>query len=160
MEIDDKVTHSGTKSLKIMGIAATGIPFHTKVCHDIIPASTDEILTIAFWAKVDAEQGENRRLELSVRALEDSWPGFHNEPIVLDSTDWKEYTHTFVITKEDVREVWVGLSVAESDVSFWIDDFRVFEGGPDDETGKNYVETAVSAMDKTSTSWGSIKKGL
>ena len=66
MEIDDKVAHTGGKSMKVIGIVATGTASHTKVQHEIIPATSGETLTVAFWAKVDAEQGQSREVKLSI----------------------------------------------------------------------------------------------
>ena len=45
--------------------------------------------------------------------------------------------------------------VAQSDVDFWIDDFRFFEGGPGSEIEEE--EEAVSPTDKLPVTWGSIK---
>jgi hypothetical protein len=86
---------------------------------------------------------------------DDPWPGFYSKTIVLDSTDWKEYTDTFVMEADAAEGVWIGLSVAQSDVDFWIDDFRFFEGGPSDEIRP--VETAVSPIGKLLIPWGGIK---
>ena len=141
--------------MKVVGIVATGTASHTKVRHEIIPATSGETLTVAFWAKVDAEQGQSREVKLSIQSPIDLWPGFYSENIVLDSTDWKEYTHTFDIEKDGVEEVWVGLSVAQSDIDFWIDDFRIFGGQLSDEIKQ--VETPVAPANKLPVSWGAIK---
>jgi hypothetical protein len=155
LEIDDSVAHTGKRSLKVVGIIATGTALHAKVRHDSIPVEGGKTFTIAFWAKVDAKEGQSREVDVSAQIQDDPWPGFHSKTILLDSTDWKEYTDTFVVTSDTAETVWVGLSVAQSDVDFWIDDFRFFEGGPTDEI--KAVETAASPMGKIPASWGGIK---
>ncbi len=112
--------------------------------------------TIAFWAKVDASEAQSREVTTSVQMQHDPWTGYQSANIVLDSTDWKEYFDTFVATADVVEDMWVGLSIAQSDVDFWLDDFRFFEGEPADEI--KAVESAVSATGKLSVSWGSIKE--
>jgi hypothetical protein len=111
--------------------------------------------TIAFWAKVDAGEGNSREVTTSVQMQHDPWTGFQSAAIILDSTDWKEYTDTFTATADVVEDMWAGLSIAQSDVDFWIDDFRFFEGEPADEIKE--LVTAVSPMGKLPVSWGSIK---
>ena len=156
MEIDNSEAHTGIKSLRIVGINATGTPAHTTVRHDSVSVENGSSYTIAFWAKVDLKEGQSREVDVSVRMQQgDPWPGFYSKTIVLDSTNWKEYTDTFVMEADVVEGVWVGLSVAQSDMDFWIDDFRFFEGGPSDEIRQ--VETAVNPMGKLPISWGGIK---
>ena len=162
MEIDNSAAHTGTNSLKVIGILATGKALNAKVRHESVSVENKTTYTIAFWAKVDAEEGQSREVDISVEMLNDSWPGFYNKTIVLDSTDWKEYTDTLTITADSVQDVWVGLCVAESDVDFWIDDFRFFEGEPGDELDDAEIEKepeqeAVSSTGKLSTAWGIIK---
>ena len=156
MEIDDLAAHTGSKSLKIVGINATETPAHSTVRHDSVTVENGKLFTIAFWAKVDAGEGQSREVEVSARMQEnDPWPGFYSKTILLDSTEWKEYTDTFSMTADVTEGIWVGLSVAQSDVDFWIDDFRFFEGVPTDEIKP--IETAVSPMSKLPVSWGGIK---
>ena len=156
MEIDRSTAHTGRNSLKIVGITATGFATHTVVYHELVPAETDKIFTIAFWAKVDAEQGQNREASIYMQAQNDAWPGSYSKDIILDSTEWKEYTDTFEIVSDDeIESVWVGLAVAQSDVDFWIDDFRFFEGELSDEIGDS--ETAVTPVGRISVVWGYIK---
>ena len=158
MEIDDSVAHTGKKSLKVVGIVATGTPWHTKVRHESVPVENGKTFTVAFWAKVDAEEEQSREVDVSVQLQDDEWPGSYNNTIVIDSTDWKEYTDTFAITADVVESARIGLSVAQSDVDFWIDDFRFFEGEPVVDEIKE-AEKEVSPMDKLPASWGKIKAG-
>ena len=155
MEIDDLVAHSGSKSLKVVGIVFTGIASHNRLNHDLVQVEDGKTFTIAFWAKVDANEAQSRVVDVSTQMESHPWPGFYSETIVLDSTDWKEYTNTFVVTAGESERMWFGLAIAESDVDFWVDDIRFFEGGPDDEIKLN--ETAVSPAGKLWVSWARIK---
>jgi hypothetical protein len=56
-----------------------------------------------------------------------------------------------------VADMWVGLSIAQSDVDFWIDDFRFFEGEPWDEKDVDPEKFAVDSVDKLISAWGKIK---
>ena len=156
MKIDDSAAHTGTKSLKVIGIIATKTPWHTKLHHESIPVENGSTYTIAFWAKVDAEEAQSREVDISLQMQDDPWPGFYNKTVVLDSTDWKEYTDTFVIAADIVESVRVGLSVARSDVDFWIDDFRFFEDEPADENGRT-SEEEMKPAGKLPISWGRVK---
>ena len=169
METDHSTAQTGNRSLRVVGIVATGKALNAKVRHEAVPAEVGGTFTIAFWAKVDAQEAQSREVDISVQMPDDDWPGFYNRTIVLDSTDWKEYTDTFVLEAEDVpagvvEEVWVGLCVAESDVDFWIDDFRFFEGEPADEIREpenepeDMVQEAVIRWGKLAATWGSIKR--
>ena len=111
--------------------------------------------TIAFWAKVDASEGNSREVTTSVQMQRDPWTFYRGQDITLDSTDWKEYSDTFTADADVVEDMWVGLSIAQSDVDFWIDDFRFFEGEPADEI---FEVAAVNPTSKLSVSWGSIKE--
>ena len=153
MEVDDSTAHTGSKSLKVVGVVATGIASHTKLRHEFVPAENDKTFTMSFWAKVDAEQGQSRSVDTTIQSQDEEWPGFYIETIVLDSTDWKEYTHTFALDVEDLLEdVRVGLCVAQSDVDFWIDDFRFFEDEEIKEVGGN-----VTSVFRSTVTWGNIK---
>lgn len=149
------MAHTGGKSLKIEGVIASGTNWHAKVRHESTSMESGKTFTIAFWAKVDANDGNSREVTTSVQMQHDPWTGFQSLAIVLDSTDWKEYFDTFVASADVVEDMWVGLSIAQSDVDFWLDDFRFFEGDPVDEIKP--LATAVSPMYKLPVSWGSIK---
>lgn len=121
--------------------------------HEFAPAENDKTFTVSFWAKVDAEQGQSREVDMSTHSPDEESPGLSGKTIVLDSTDWKEYTHTFVLDADCLlEEVRVGLCVAQSDVDFWIDDFLFFEDEPVDDT-----EKALAVLGKLPTVWGSIR---
>ena len=155
MEIDDSVAHTGDKSLKVVGIAATGVPYNARIHQGGISVQDDQIFSVTFWAKVDATEGGSREVEVNARMDIEPWSGFHWDTIILDSTDWKEYSHTFAVKTDEPGEMWIGLSIADSDVDFWIDDVGLFHGGPPDEIER--IEMAVRPADKLPTSWGSIK---
>ena len=52
--------------------------------------------------------------------------------------------------------MWVGLAIAQSDVDFWIDNFRYFEGEPEDDLNRD-TPFPVDAREKLATQWGEIK---
>ena len=52
--------------------------------------------------------------------------------------------------------MWVGLSIAQSDTDFWIDNFRYFEGDPEDDLNRE-APFPVDAKEKLVTRWGEIK---
>jgi len=156
LEIDDQVVHSGSRSAKVVGIIATGTPSHTRFSHDLVPVEGGKQFTVAFWAKVDANEAQSRTVDFNTQMESHPWPGLYRETIVLDSTDWKEYTHTFLVTAGESERMWFGLFIAESDVDFWVDDVRFFEGTPADEI--SFHETAVEPVNKLCVSWGRIKK--
>jgi hypothetical protein len=131
-EVDDEA-HSGRRSLKITGIKATGESWHAILAYEDLSMETGKQFTIAFWAKVDANEGESREVSTNVQMQREPWTFYHGQDILLDSTDWKEYYDTFTATADVVEDMRVGLSAAQSDVDFWIDDFRFFEGMPGDE---------------------------
>ena len=154
LEIDDSVAHTGIRSLKIIGVNATDASWHTRVLCDSIPIENGKVFTIAFWAKVDAEEGQSREVDINAQLQDEPLPGFHNETIVIDGVLWREYTDTFVVTSDEAESMRAGLSVSLLDVDFWIDDFRIFEGQPGDETMP--AETAVRPG-RLPASWGSIR---
>lgn len=131
--VDGPTAHTGSRSMRVIGYRAAAVPSNRKVRHYAISASGGTY-TIAFWARVDATEALTREVDISARMFSgDKWPGFHNETIVLDSTDWKEYTDTFVVPLHTSSYIYVGLAIGHSALDFWIDDFRFFEGEPADE---------------------------
>ncbi|MGQ9608343.1 MAG: carbohydrate binding domain-containing protein [bacterium] len=148
--MDNSSAYLGSKSLEIVGIVATGQALHAKVRHEPIIAEGGKTFTISFWAKVDAKEGNSRPVDVSVQRENDPWPGFYNVTIILDSTDWKEYTCKVDMPGGAIEKVRVGLCVAESDIDFWIDDFKFFED--ESNTGK-----AVNRIGKVPNLWGKIK---
>ncbi|MBD3184555.1 hypothetical protein GF312_19890 [Candidatus Poribacteria bacterium] len=146
------MAHTGGNSLKVISLVSTGIPCHTKLRHEFVPAENDKTYTVSFWAKIDSNQGQSRKVDISIQSPDEEWPGFYTETIILDSLEWKEYKHSFVLEyKNWLEEVRVGLCIAQSDVDFWIDDFKFFE---DKEIE---VEKAVSVINKHIISWAETK---
>jgi hypothetical protein len=125
LEIDDSVANTGGQSLKIVGITATGVYYNVRVFYDNVPVELGKTFTVAFWAKVDENEAQERDIRVCWGA--DSY----SEPIILDSADWKEYSYTFM--SNAMGSTRVGLAVSRSDVDFWVDDFRFFEGDISDE---------------------------
>ncbi|MEK7396452.1 MAG: carbohydrate binding domain-containing protein [Candidatus Poribacteria bacterium] len=155
--VDDSTAHTGKKSLKIVGNKASGTDWHAKVRHMNSSMESGRKFTIAFWAKVDAKDGKSRNVTTSVQMQHDPWTGYHSVKIFLESTDWVEYFDTFDATADVDADMWVALSIAESDVDFWIDDFRFFEGSPKDEKGADLPKIAVNHNEKLTVTWGKIK---
>jgi hypothetical protein len=153
----DNEPYTGKRSLKIEGIIASGTNWHAKVRYDSMSMEANRKFTIAFWAKVDENEGQSREVTTSVQMQHDPWTGYHSFTIVLNSTDWKEYFDTFTASADVVEDMWVGLSIAQSDVDFWIDDFRFFEGEPWDEKDVDPEKFAVDSVDKLISAWGKIK---
>ena len=153
----DNEPHTGKRALKIIGVKATGTAWHAKLRYDSASMEANRKFTIAFWAKVDASEGKSREVTTSVQMQHDPWTGYHSQTIVLDSTDWKEYFDTFTANSDVLEDMWVGLSIAQSDVDFWIDDFRFFEGDPWDEIGVEPEKFAVTSMHKLISAWGKVR---
>ena len=153
MEIDNSIAHSGNHSLAVIGINATGTPSHSKVRYIALPAEKGKTYTIAFWAKVYAGEGQSRLVEANASMQGKSY----SKEILLDSTEWKEYTYTFSLDTDEDGLIGVGLFVAQSDVDFWIDDFRFFEGTPPDEIKPG--QTTVKSAARLPVSWGKIRRG-
>jgi hypothetical protein len=155
-EIDNEA-HTGKRGLKIIGVKASGTGWHAKLRYENSSMEQGKKFTIAFWAKVDASEGEKRPMSTSVQMQHDPWVSYHSADIVLDSTEWKEYFDTFTASDIVDKDMWVGLSLADSDVDFWVDDFRFFEGEPRDEIGVEPDKFAVDPTDKLTGSWGKVK---
>jgi len=154
--VDDEA-HTGKRGLKIIGVKATGTDWHAKIRYENASMEQGRKFTIAFWAKVDASEGERRTVSTSVQMQRDPWTFYHGADIVLDSTEWKEYFDTFAASDIVEKDMWVGLAIAQSDVDFWIDDFRFFEGEPRDEIGVEPEKFAVDPMGKLTSAWGKVK---
>ena len=116
-----------------------------------------EKFTIAFWAKVDTNEGKNRHVTTSVQMQHDPWTGYHSQDIMIESGEWQEYFDTFAAIATVEADMWVGLSIAQSDVDFWVDDFRFFEGDPEDELDADPARLAVQPMEKSASTWGEVK---
>jgi len=153
----DKDGHNGGNCLKVIGVIASGTGWHAKIRYESMSMEANEPFTIAFWARVDAEEGTSREVSTSVQEQHDPWTGWHGATINLTSTDWTEYTDTFTATADVEADMWVGLSIAQSDIDFWIDDFRFFEGQPDDEITEELPDMSVNPAAKLASTWGGVK---
>lgn len=153
----DKDGHDSDNCLKIIGVKATGTGWHAKVRYDGMSMEAMETFTIAFWARVDPDQGDSREVTTSVQEQHDPWTGWHSAAINLVGADWAEYFDTFTANGDVEMDMWVGLSIAQSDVDFWIDDFRFFEGDPEDEIGADPADFAVTPAAKVASTWGGVK---
>lgn len=152
---DDSTAHNSTKSAKITQSVVSVNASNIKVYYNNVPIEKDTIYTLAFWAKVDVLEGKQRELDVYVQTLDDTPKVVFLRTITLDSVDWKEYVNVFTVPKDVEGNVMISLLVGLSNVDFWIDDFRFFEGEPTDEIKAG--ETPVNPTNKIPVSWGQIK---
>lgn len=156
MEIDKKNPQHGDKCLKVIGVKATGTAWHAKVKQKNVSMQKGEEYTVIFWARSEAP----REVLVSVQMQHDPWDnhlrGLPRPAIILTGAEWAEYHYTFTATVDVVRDMWVGLSIAQSDVDFWIDNFRYFEGEPKDDLSRD-EPFHVDAKEKLTTQWASVK---
>ena len=152
MEIDKKNPQHGKQSLKVIGHKATGTDWHAKVRQKDLSMKTGETYTVIFWARSE----KPRQVSLSVQMQHDPWTFYQGGNIDLLGPEWTEYHITYNATHNVERDMWVGLSIAQSDTDFWIDNFRYFEGDPEDDLNRD-TPFSVDAKAKLATRWGEIK---
>lgn len=123
-----------------------------------IPFDKGKTYTLAFWARLDEREGRFREFDLLMGAMDNPITSLLSEAVMLDSIDWKEYVYTFVAPDDYGGDVWLGFFVGSSDMDFWIDDVRFFEGEPSDEIGN--IETIIKLLNRIfkSASWGGMKR--
>ncbi len=152
MEIDKKNPQHGDKSLKVIGVKATGTAWHAKVKQRDVSMEKDEEYTVIFWARSE----KPRQVTLSIQMQHDPWTFWQGGNIDLLGPEWQEYFITFIAKDTVVNDMWVGLSIAQSDVDFWLDNFRYFEGEPKDDLSRD-EPFPVDAKEKLTTQWASVK---
>ena len=152
MEIDKKNPQHGKQSLKVIGHKATGTAWHAKVRQKDASMKSGETYTVIFWARSE----KPREVQLSVQMQHAPWTFYQGGAINLLGPDWMEYHITFNSNADVERDMWVGLSIAQSDVDFWIDNFRYFEGEPEDDLNRD-TPFPVDAKEKLATKWGEVK---
>ncbi|MBT3269333.1 hypothetical protein HN371_19460 [Candidatus Poribacteria bacterium] len=152
-ELDDSESHTGDQSMKIIGNTASGTDWHAKVRHDSASMKGGEDYTVAFWAKAT----KARPVSLSIQLQHDPWTSFQGGDWTLIE-EWAEYTRTFLAPVDNDRDMWVGLSLADSDVDFWLDDFRFWQGELKDEIGADPATRSVDAHGKLSLRWAGMKR--
>ncbi|RKU29511.1 hypothetical protein C6497_06280 [Candidatus Poribacteria bacterium] len=152
MEIDKKNPQHGNKSLKIIGVKATGTAWHAKVKQRDVSMEKGEEYTVIFWARSE----KPRQVALSIQMQHDPWTFWQGGNIDLLGPEWQEYFITFTAKDTVVNDMWVGLSIAQSDVDFWLDNFRYFEGEPKDDLSRD-EPFPVDAKEKLTTQWASVK---
>jgi hypothetical protein len=154
---DDSTAHTGKKSAKIIQTKISVNASNVKILHYNIPFEKSKTYTLAFWAKVDAREGNSREFNLFMGAMDNPITIILNKTVVLDSTEWKEYVYTFTAPDDYDSKIWLSLYVGLSDVDFWIDDVRFFEGELSDEIGNR--ETIIKLLNRIfqSVSWGGVK---
>lgn len=152
MEIDKSNPQHGKQSLKIVGHKATGTAWHAKVKQRDVSMKSGETYTVIFWARSE----KPREVTLSVQMQHDPWTFYQGGAINLLGPEWMEYHITFQSGADVERDMWVGLSIAQSDEDFWIDNFRYFEGEPEDDLNRE-TPFPVNPKEKLATQWGEIK---
>ncbi len=152
-EIDRKNPQHGDKSLKVIGVKATGTNWHAKVKQLDVSMKATKDYTIIFWARAEKQ----REVSINVQLQHDPWTTFHGNGKNFNFTEeWAEYSFTFLAGVDIDRDMWVGLAIAQSDVDFWLDNFRYFEGEPKDDMTLD-EPFPVDAKEKLTTQWASVK---
>ena len=150
---DDSTANKSIKSAKINQSIASANAANVRAFYNNVPMEKNKTYTIAFWAKVDAKDGNKRELALNIQTV-DTLKQVFIKTITLDSVDWKEYV--YIVPPKDLEEpIRVEFLVGLSAVDFWFDDFRFFEGEPSDEMKD---ETMVTPINKRPVSWGEITR--
>ena len=156
MEIDKKNPQHGNKSLKIVGHKSTGTAWHAKVKQRSVSMEKGEKYSVVFWARAE----KLREVKVNFQTQHAPWTnhlsGQPNPTIILNGPEWEEYDYTFTATVDVEKDMWVSLSIAQSDVDFWIDNFRYFEGEPQDDLTRD-TPFPVDPKEKLATQWGEIK---
>ena len=151
--IDNKESQHGDKSLKVIGVIATGTNWHAKVKQLGVSMKAGEDYTVIFWARAD----KPREVSINIQLQQDPWTAFHGNGKNFNLTEeWEEYSFTFLAGVAIDRQMWVGIAIAQSDVDFWLDNFRYFEGQPEDDLTLD-EPFAVDAKEKLTTQWASVK---
>lgn len=151
-EIDKDNPQHGNKCLKVIGIKATGTAWHAKVKQQNVSMKKGETYTVIFWARSE----KPRQVSLNIQEQQDPWTFWQGGDIDLTGPEWEEYSITFVAKDTVERKMWVGLAIAQSDVDFWLDNFRYFEGEPKDDLTRD-EPFSVDAKGKLTTQWASVK---
>ena len=153
MEIDTDNPQHGDQCLKVIGVKSTGTNWHAKVKQFNISMAGAKEYTVKFWARAE----KPRQVSVNIQIQQDPWQFLSGGDINLTGTEWEEYTYTFLAGQDVDRIMWVGLSIAQSDIDFWLDNFRFFEGQADDEIPLDGAPQSVDAKQKLTTQWASVK---
>ena len=153
MEIDEDNPQHGDKCLKVIGVKATGTNWHAKVKQLNVSMKSGKDYTVIFWARAE----ESRQVSINIQIQQEPWDFLQGGDIQLTGQEWEEYKLTFVASRDVQRQMWVGLAIAQSDIDFWLDNFRFFEGQPEDELSPDGEPQPVDAKEKLTTQWASVK---
>lgn len=139
VHIDAENPIHGSKCLKVIGHKPTGTAWHAKIRQRNLSMRKDKKYTISFWARAESY----RTVAISVQMQHDPWikyvdgtgnvllgNEFVNAPRFALSPQWTEYHYTFTAQENVDKDMWVGLSIARHATTFWIDNFRFYEGLP------------------------------
>lgn len=155
MIVDDTTSHTGKKSAKISQNRVSAAASNVKAFYKNLNIEKNKTYTVAFWAKIDIKEGNERNIILISQFETSPFSIIFTKNVKLNNDEWKEYLITFNSPDNMEGIITIALWVGASDIDFWIDDFRFFEGGPSDEI--KFVETFVNPDNKKSTTWGYIK---
>ncbi len=153
MEIDTDNPQHGDNCLKVIGVKSTGINWHAKVKQLNMSMKGGKDYTLIFWARAE----ESRQVSVNIQMQQEPWDFLQGGDIQLTGKTWEEYKLTFAASRDVQRQMWVGLAIAQSDIDFWLDNFRFFEGQPEDEIPLDGVLQSVDAKQKLTTQWASVK---
>lgn len=152
-EIVQNNPQHGEKCVKVVGHIASGTDWHAKIVQRSVSMKSGEDYSILFWARAE----EPRDVSINIQMQGDPWTTFHGQGMTYNlTTEWTEYSFTFSSTADIDKNMWVGLAVGQSDVDFWLDNFRYFQGDPEDDMTVEQV-LPVDAKDKLATQWASVK---
>lgn len=149
LSIDNTEVHGGDNALFVDVNSVPANPWDSgiKYTQDVAFTQGTEY-TWALFMKGEAPRVVNMKPELDA----DPFTGY-GETAQNITTDWEEYHVTFT-PDANVAPASLTLHTGASDIGFWVDDVRFYEGPftPGDDP------TAVDAKGKLATSWASLKK--
>lgn len=153
--MDDITAHSGKKSAKITQNRVSAAASNVKAIYEDLNIEKNKTYTIAFWSKIDVSEGNERSIILVSQFQTSPFSMLLTKNVKLNEHEWKESFVTFNSPNDIDGVISIALWVGASDIDFWIDDFRFFEGELGDEVKS--VETFISPYNKRTTTWGYIK---
>ena len=148
--VDEDEVAIGTSSA-FMEIVKLSVPEPWAPGLTQLPFDIEKGVTYTFSAFLKAESSRNVVMVVRFHGAGGNDPRFLNEQMTV-GTEWEEYWGTFT-AQESSTPVGILFVNTGSDVSYWLDGVRFYEGEyePTEPVG------AVSAMNKVPTTWAAIK---
>lgn len=148
MTTDDSEFHTGAKSFLLAAEDASGTFTGAQLVSGKIQIEPSSVYTIALWAKVDVNDGQNRPVRLRVDNPATGNAIFTRD-ITFDSIEWKQYFFTFTTTDQFIEFVELNFGISRVPTDFWIDDLRFYEGVPNNEflSGDVSADGGVTSYD-------------